>query len=59
MGDYLSIGIAAKQSASSWGEMEKLTVPGFEELGVGSEPIYTAMEPEDEEDLTNFGREVA
>lgn len=59
LGEYLSVGVAAKQSADSWGEMTKVKVPGFEELGVGDEPIYVPMEAADEEDLTDLGREVA
>jgi len=57
-GDYLSIGVAAKQGLD-WSQMEDIPVPGFTELGVGSEPIYEPMEQDDEEDLNSFGREVA
>ncbi len=55
-GDFLSIGVAAKQGLD-WGEMRKITVPGFAELD--EVPIYTAMEEADEEDLDDLSREVA
>lgn len=57
-GDYLSIGVAAKQGLD-WADMRGVPVPGFTELGVGSEPIYEPMEADDQDDLNDFGREVA
>lgn len=57
-GDFLSIGVAAKQGLD-WADMRGVPVPGFTELGVGSEPIYEPMEDEDQDDLNDFGREVA
>jgi len=58
LGDYLSIGVAATVG-HDWATTEDLPVPGFAELGVGSDRIYESVEEEDQEDLADFGRSVA
>lgn len=52
MGDYLTIGIAAK-AGTDWGAMEALTVPGYDAAWTG-EPI----EVSDEEDWADLRRVV-
>lgn len=61
LGPYLSTGVSAKTGApgASWAAMEKLAVPGFEELGVGSDRFVSAPNEDEESDLDDFQREIA
>jgi len=61
MGPYLSTGVSAKvgKVGASWADLEKLTVPGFEELGVSSDRIATAPVEEDVDDFEDFSRAIA
>lgn len=73
LGDYLSIGVGAK-AGQNWAPyvdeataaregievnlegMREIEVPGYSELAAG---VLSAVEAEDEEDLADFGREIA
>lgn len=60
-GPYLATPVSAKtgKPGGSWAAMEKLSVPGFAELGVGSDRILTAPTEDLEEDVDDFAREIA
>lgn len=55
LGPYLSTGVSAKVG-SDWQHMEPLSLS---ELGVGTDTIFTAALEEEEEEVSDLGREVA
>jgi hypothetical protein len=61
LGPYLSTGVSAKvgKVGASWAQMEDLTVPAFEELGVASDRLATAPVEDEVEDAEDFQREIA
>lgn len=61
LGPYLSTGVSAKTGLAgrSWAAMEKLSVPGFVELGVGSDRYVSAPEDDQQDDADDFAREIA
>lgn len=61
LGPFLATGVSAKTGipGGSWASMEDLSVPGFAELGVGSDRFVSAPNEDETDDAEDFAREIA